>query len=222
MKILRLLKGDLYFQYRYGFYYIYLIFIIIYLLMLGFIPGKFVNIVACILIFTDPAAMGFFFMGAVVLLEKSQKVNFSIVTSPVKMFDYIISKIISFAIIGSIIALIIVEFVNMQHVVIVLLSVIMSSLLFSLCGLLIALKIKNLNQFILVTVPVELIILIPVILMVLYGENLPFFVVHPGIATLQLLLGNGNIILNIMSIVSWFLILLILCNKVAKKFYIES
>jgi len=155
-------------------------------------------------------------------LEKSQKVNFSIVTSPVKMFDYIISKIISFAIIGSIIALIIVEFVNMQHVVIVLLSVIMSSLLFSLCGLLIALKIKNLNQFILVTVPVELIILIPVILMVLYGENLPFFVVHPGIATLQLLLGNGNIILNIMSIVSWFLILLILCNKVAKKFYIES
>ena len=58
------------------------------------------------MIYSDPAAMGLFFMGAIVLLEKSQKVLNAMVVSPVKVSEYILSKTVALIAISTIIAMI--------------------------------------------------------------------------------------------------------------------
>lgn len=50
------------------------------------------------LIFSDPAAMGLFFMGAIVMLEQSFAV------SPLKVWEYVGSKVLSLSMIGLLVA----------------------------------------------------------------------------------------------------------------------
>ncbi|HCT90783.1 MAG TPA: ABC transporter permease, partial [Lachnospiraceae bacterium] len=45
--------------------------------------------------FSDPAAMGLFFMGAVVLLEKGQHTPCAVAVSPVRAMEYIAAKVAS-------------------------------------------------------------------------------------------------------------------------------
>ncbi|MEA4823599.1 MAG: hypothetical protein VB111_05720 [Clostridiaceae bacterium] len=70
MRLVHLTAGDIRFQWKYGFYILYAIFTAFYLLVLAAVPNSIRRTVATVLIFTDPAAMGLFFMGAIILLEK--------------------------------------------------------------------------------------------------------------------------------------------------------
>jgi fluoroquinolone transport system permease protein len=58
-----LLIGDIRFQFRYGFYYLYLVFAILYSGLLLALPDGWRERIALVMIFTDPAAMGLYFMG---------------------------------------------------------------------------------------------------------------------------------------------------------------
>ena len=82
MRLLRLTARDLRFQWKYGFYALYAVFTAAYLLTLAAVPESARRTVATVMIYTDPAAMGLFFMGAIVLLEKSQRVNLALAVSP--------------------------------------------------------------------------------------------------------------------------------------------
>lgn len=44
--------------------------------------------------------MGLFFMGAIVLLEKSQRVNCALAVSPARDCEYMLAKLFSLAVIG--------------------------------------------------------------------------------------------------------------------------
>lgn len=70
------------------------------------------------MIYSDPAAMGLFFMGAIVLLEKSQRVLNSLAVSPVKVSEYILSKVISLGVISSIVAMFIAITLNLDNIII--------------------------------------------------------------------------------------------------------
>lgn len=65
MRAWRLTVGDIRFQWKYGFYAVYAIFTAVYLLALSVVPISARRVVAAVMIFTDPAAMGLFFMGAI-------------------------------------------------------------------------------------------------------------------------------------------------------------
>lgn len=71
MRLKALLRGDIRFQYKYGFYFIYLLFSVLYIGLLYAFPEKWRGKAAILMIFSDPAAMGLFFMGAIVLFEKA-------------------------------------------------------------------------------------------------------------------------------------------------------
>ena len=62
MRLLRLLAGDIRFQAVYGFWFLYSILTLLYLLLLSVLPGEWREAAAAVLIFSDPAAMGLFFM----------------------------------------------------------------------------------------------------------------------------------------------------------------
>ena len=95
---------DMRLQFKHGFYLLYLILTVIYLVVLSALPEGWRENAAVILIFSDPAAMGLFFMGAIILFEKSQSVHRALAVSPLSAGGYILSKVLSLGIISVLVA----------------------------------------------------------------------------------------------------------------------
>jgi len=222
MRFLRLLKADIHFQICYGFYVLYAILTAMYLLVLFILPQSIRHTVATVTIFSDPVAIGLFFMGAIVLLEKSQRVNASLAVSPIKIWEYIGAKAISIAVIGTLVAIIICVAIGTDNLILVVIAVFASSILFSLCGLLVAMKVDTLNKFILATIPFQIVIFMPAMLYLFGIFNSQWFFLHPGIAAIALIDGNTeNAIICISSLLCWSLVIFLLCHKVVKKSFSE-
>ena len=105
-RVLGIIKNDMYFQRRTGIYLLYLMLTILYLAVLHAIPADLKKVVAELLIFTDPAAMGLYFMGAILLLERSQHLERAIFVSPVRIREYVAGKAVSLGVIATVAALI--------------------------------------------------------------------------------------------------------------------
>lgn len=164
MRLGNLLLWDIRFQAKYGFYFLYAVLTVIYTIVLFAVPGSWKENTSAILIFSDPASMGLFFMGAIVLLEKSQHTPCAFAVSPVRPMEYIIAKVSSLSAISLVVAAILALVANVNNLYIVLLGTVISSAIFTLFGIIIATKIISLNQFILWTVPIEIVCFVPAIL----------------------------------------------------------
>ena len=68
MRKANVIKGDMIFQWKYGFYGLYILMIIIYIVIFSFFSGDVKDTIVSICVYSDPAAMGMFFMGALILL----------------------------------------------------------------------------------------------------------------------------------------------------------
>lgn len=164
MRLRNLFLLDMRFQAKYGFYFLYAVLTVIYFIILSALPENWLEKAAAVLIFSDPASMGLFFMGAIVLLEKSQHTPCALAVSPVRPMEYIAAKVGSLAVISLAVAAILAFSANVTHLHIVLLGTAVSSVIFTLLGIIIATKIASLNQFILWTVPIEVICFVPAVL----------------------------------------------------------
>ena len=164
MRLKSLFLLDMRFQAKYGFYFLYAVLTLIYAIALMAVPESWKEKTAVILIFSDPASMGLFFMGAIVLLEKSQHTPCAFAVSPVLVEEYIIAKVSSLSAISLVVAAILALTAGVDNLHIVLLGTVISSVIFTLLGIIIATKIISLNQFILWTVPIEIVCFVPAIL----------------------------------------------------------
>nr|WP_297770331.1 ABC transporter permease [uncultured Butyrivibrio sp.] len=204
MRFVRLLRWDMRFQARYGFYLLYGFLTTFYTLILFALPEVWKENMAAILIFSDPAAMGLFFMGAIILLEKSQKVTSYFAITPLKARNYVWSKVLSLCTISLIVAAVLGIIAGHEHILLLLAGTFLASVIFTLCGIIVATKISSLNQFILFTVPIEIIGFIPAILHLFgigsfFGENgasLAFLVtfmgrVYPANVCMDLVMGKA-------------------------------
>jgi fluoroquinolone transport system permease protein len=66
---------DIRFQFRYGFYFLYAVLTVIYIAAISLLPAAWVQNAVAIVLFSDPAALGFFFMGGILLLEKGERLH---------------------------------------------------------------------------------------------------------------------------------------------------
>ncbi len=207
MRLINLIYGDCRFQFKYGFYFVYVIFTIMYILLMFFLPLEWREKSAAVLIFSDPSAMGLFFMGAIVLLEKSERVLNTIAVSPVRAGEYIISKVVSLGIISVIAGASIAVSADTDNILIVIMGILSGSALFTLIGLIIAVNISSLNKFVTAAVPIEIIIFIPPILY-LFGYDNKFMLLHPGCMIISMIGGSSDYILLFLPIlITWFLLL---------------
>ena len=108
--------------------------------------------------------MGLFFMGAIVLLEKNQHTTCALTVSPVHATEYVIAKVSSLSAISLVVAAILALSTGSDHLHIVLFGTLISSVIFTLFGIIVATKIAGLNQFILWTVPIKAVCFVPAIL----------------------------------------------------------
>lgn len=186
MRAKHLLLGDIRFQMKYGFYFLYVFLSALYILVLYALPVSWREQAAILMIFSDPAAMGLYFMGAIVLFEKSERVLNSIAVSPVTPQEYVFSKLFSIGLISTAAAMsIALSGQVLFNPFTFALSVFLCSCLFSSVGLIVACKIATLNQFIIATIPATLLINLPALAW-LFGYRKNWLLIHPGVCMMEL------------------------------------
>lgn len=190
MRFRHLVFWDMKFQVRYGFYLLYGFLTVLYAVLLLSLPESWTEKAAAILIFSDPAAMGLFFMGAIVLLEKSQRVTSFHAVSPVRPWEYVGSKVLSLSTIALLVAGVLAAVAKYSQLPRILLGTFLSSILFTLLGLILAARITSLNQFLLVTVPVELLAFLPAVLH-LFDITSDFLRMYPANVCMDLIAGRS-------------------------------
>lgn len=207
MRFKNLLFGDIKFQFKYGFYFIYTVLTIFYICILSLFKDSLRHTAAALFIFSDPAAMGLFFMGAIALLEKSQRVMSSIAVSPVRSSEYVLSKVISLGVISTAVAMILGIASGCSNLFGVFIGTFSGSAFFTLSALIIASKINSLNQFLISTVPFELLCFLPP-LAFLFGFRPFYLLLHPGTAVLCIITGSmGHEGVSCLVILIWLLTL---------------
>jgi fluoroquinolone transport system permease protein len=221
MRIWSLLRGDIRFQYKYGFYLLYLVFSILYISLIFSLPQAWREKAAILMIFTDPAAMGLYFMGAIVLFEKSERALDSIAVSPVRPYEYVLSKLISIGVISVIVGFSIGFFsdaVNMTDRFLV--GIFLCSCLFSAVGLMVAAKSVSLNDFIISTIPAELLINIPAIAW-LFGWKPGWLLLHPGVCLMELCENGKHSLTALIILGLWVLLAAVIANRTVKGMFRE-
>jgi fluoroquinolone transport system permease protein len=171
------------------------------------------------MIFSDPAAMGLFFMGAIILLEKSERVLNSIAVSPIKAVEYILSKVVSLGIISTIVGILIATSAGEVKLIPMIIGTFLGSAIFTLLGLMVAANIASLNQFLVATIPVELICFAPPILYIA-GYDKPFMLLHPGCILIRFIGGNQeNMLPLLLLLLLWIGLFYYLTNRIIKKMF---
>lgn len=100
MRIAQMLRFDVRFQFRHGFYYAYLFISFFYIAILRVVPEQFRVLITTIVVFSDPSVFGFFFIGGILLLERGEKTLESLFVTPLRLHEYFVSKILSLSLIA--------------------------------------------------------------------------------------------------------------------------
>lgn len=219
MRMKSLLLGDIRFQLKYGFYFLYLVFSVLYIGLLFALPAQWREKAAVLMVFTDPSAMGLYFMGSIVLFEKGERTLNSLAVSPVTPHQYTLSKLLSIAVISTIVGAVIglsggrtalsVGFIA---------GVFFGSCLFSAVGLIVAAKSMTLNEFILSTIPFELLINAPAIAY-LFGWNKSWLLIHPGVCMIELCQNGRYSLAAFFILLFWTAITAALAAKASSKMF---
>ena len=174
------------FQFKYGFYYVYAAFSVLYVILLLLFPDGWREKAGCLMIYSDPAALGLLFMGAIVLLEKSQRVLNALAVSPVKVFEYILSKILSLCVISVLVAWALAVTAELDNISTVLLTTALTSIIFTLLGLIVATRINSLNQYLFASIPLEIICFTPPVIFLFSGDSvMRYFPLNMSMALLS-------------------------------------
>jgi fluoroquinolone transport system permease protein len=221
MKIWPLLRGDIRFQYKYGFYFLYMLFTVLYISLLSAFPEAWREKAAILMVFSDPTAMGLYFMGAIVLFEKSERVLDSIAVSPVRPYEYMMSKLFSIGMISVIVGLAIGLFSNTENItVFFILGIFLCSCLFSAAGLIIAAGSISLNGFIIATIPAQLIINIPAVAW-LFGWRPGWLKIHPGVSMMELCANQKTALMSLLILLLWSLLAAFIANHAVRRMFRE-
>ena len=224
MRKVNVIKGDMFFQWKYGFYMLYFLMIIIYYVIFSFLTGNVKDTIVSICVYSDPAAMGMFFMGALILLEKSQRITNSIAISPVTVEEYILGKIVSVGIISEIVGVILMLQGHTENYFWCAIGIFAGSVIFSLCGIIVGAKIESLNQYIIGTLPFEIMGFVPVILYRIgFMWNNKLMIIHPGCSVMRLIEGDTEMAVGaVASIVIWTILLFWRADISVRKMFRKS
>lgn len=108
------------------------------------------NIIA-LLIFSDPSMMGFIFIGVMVLFEKQAGTSSALVVTPLRPWQYLLSKSVSLTI-PALIVSIAMTYASREsaNLLLVIVAVFLTSVLFLLLGFIGAQRVRTFNQYILI------------------------------------------------------------------------
>ncbi len=190
MKAAAVIKYDLKFQFRHGFYHVYVIVTLSYIVFLNLLPYELRPPVAVLLVFTDPCVLGFFFIGGIVLFEKGQGVFQNLFVTPLRLRDYLLSKTLSLSLlsISAAYAIVLFTFGFNFNPFLLFVGVALSSVLFTLIGLTLVVRVETINQYLMASIAYILPLMLPLIEF-LGLANSPVFYLLPAKPALILIGG---------------------------------
>lgn len=214
MKSAAVIKYDVKFQFRHGFYYVYIIVTLSYIAFLNLLPPGLRSPAAVLVVFTDPCVLGFFFIGGIVLFEKGQGVFQNLFVTPFRLHDYLVSKTLSLSLlsISSAYAILLFTFGFNFNPFLLFIGVTLSSILFTLIGLTLAVRVNTLNQYLIASILYVLPLMLP-LLDFLGLVHSPLFYLLPAKPSLILIGGAvtggteaGEVVYAVLALTGWILI----------------
>lgn len=210
MRFLNALRNDIHFQIKYGFYFLYAFFSIVYIGVLMITPPEYKKMVASLIILTDPAMLGIFFIGGIWLLEKGEGLHGFWSVSPLRPIEYILSKAISLSILSTVSAgmIVLIGMGSMIHFVFMSFSVFLGAVVFNFIGLTVASYAHSVNHYMkIVILPVVLLSIPPIL--TAFGMTHPILEVFPGTALWHIIANSIDIAKDInswmfMNLIFWF------------------
>jgi len=190
MRLVNAIISDIRFQFKQGFYLVYVIITVMYLIILSLLPENIIGTVLPLVVFSDPSVLGLFFIGGIIMLEKGQGVIQVLIVSPLTTGEYVMAKVISLSVvaIAAASAITILSSSDTINWFLFLTSVILTSGIFTLCGVVINAGCTTVNQYILKTIPYMLLLVLPCFSIL--GSPLFYSLTFiPSVAALRLMLG---------------------------------
>ncbi len=190
--LFKMIKFDILSQIKQGFYLVYAIITIIYILILFYIPTSFRTEVTAYLILSDTSVMGLVFVGALVLLEKQQNLLQSLFITPLRLSDYILSKSLSLTIIAVLVSAVI-GFIPggmINNIIPFIISVVLCSMFYTLLGLGISAQVSSVNQYFIGIIAWSLITSIPLVLFFIIPD---YSIIFPVNAAIDLLVTPSDV-----------------------------
>ena len=139
---------------RYYIIHISILSVILYFLSTQAIPDMNNSKFHTMLLFFDPATIGLMFIGALVLFEKSENILQALVVTPMKVNDYILSKVFSLTILSIISASVFMGLLSVFgdvefDILYLALGIILSSVMLILIGFIIVSRMSSINEYLL-------------------------------------------------------------------------
>lgn len=160
-----MVKQDIRFQTRHGFYIVYGFVSLFYIIVLRWMPMEVRKYMAPVIVLMDPAAVGFFMAGAVILLERSQGVLDPLFITPLRLRHYIWSKAWTLALLGFLSGeVVIVSSLSIaQMTFLKMVGLYTIAVIMALFGVALAVQAKSVNMFLLQAALVMMVLLLPLL-----------------------------------------------------------
>ncbi|SCZ10708.1 fluoroquinolone export ABC transporter permease subunit [Alkaliphilus peptidifermentans] len=225
MRILSALKADMKFQFKQGFYLVYVILTLFYMILISQLPNGFTSYVVPIVVFTDPSFVGFFFIGGIVMLEKVQGVLQYLVVTPLRPREYLISKVISLAFLAEVagFAIALATYKESFNWILLFFGIFLTSVFFTLYGFIVTNGCTTINQYLIKMVPYMLVLTIPTLLY-FFIPSIWILQLLPSIAGFKLVYGafNGITTIEVMGYICYLILVNSLILLKVEKFFIKN
>lgn len=144
-----MIPWDVRMQFRYGFYTVSAVLTVAYILTLSHVPDPWFVPTLIVVTVTDPGVLGFYFVAALVLFEKEEGVLDALVTSPLGVGGYLVSKVASLTALALLATTLIVLFAYGLRFdpVMFIVSVCLTSVFFILLGFVAVARFDSVNSY---------------------------------------------------------------------------
>ncbi|NIK79277.1 fluoroquinolone transport system permease protein [Paenibacillus castaneae] len=188
MRLIKMIRHDIQFQWRHRFYFAYMVVCSVYLLLLHGIPSGYKEKTAMLLTFSDPSALGLIFAGGILLLEKDQGIHDCLFVTPLRLTEYLVAKACSLSLLSLIAAWVIHGFsLGMPSSPFLFsLGVLLSSSFFTLLSIGVVVRTQSINGFILLIQLYALPFTIPLLSLLDWGPRM-LYSLFPTYGSLLLL-----------------------------------
>lgn len=224
-RFLNALKSDLTFQYKQGFYYVYVFLTIIYMVVIAKLPdGVVKNTSVPLTVFSDPSLIGFLFIGGIAMLEKDQGMLKYLGVTPLNAREYLLSKAAALSIVSLFAgcAITLACFRGPVNWLVLILGILLSSSFFTIYGFIAAAKSRTINEYYIKMVPYLLLIIFPSFTVIGFPYDW-LFDIFPSVSGLRMVMGafSGLTLIGAAPYIVILLAMNVMVLKIAERTYVK-
>ena len=221
------IRWDIQLQFRNGFYYASAFVVIISTIILRQFPNADFGYLLPMILFENLLINTFYFISGLVLLEKGENTLEGLIVSPLRKWEYLLSKIITLALLSileSIILTMVVFGIGLNWPIF-LIGLLITCVLYALFGFIFVVRYDSINSFLFPSVLITTLLSLPLLDYLALWES-PVMAIHPLQGGMLLLKGGfqtistGELIYSLLYSALWIGITFVLSHRAFYRFVI--